>query len=197
MIEGVFKMIRAYARVSSKNQERYGNGLETQIAELKAAGAEKIYSDAFTGAKCSRPNFDKLLEDLEPNDTLVVTKLDRFARSITQGNEIITELINKGVRVHILNMGVLDNSPTNSLLRNVMLAFSEFERQLILDRTSSGKMYARENNPNFREGRPKVYSEEQINLAMSLLEGHSYRQVEKMTGISKSTLLRARRTQNL
>lgn len=190
-------MIRAYARVSSKNQERYGNGLETQIAELKAAGAEKIYSDAFTGAKCSRPNFDKLLEDLEPNDTLVVTKLDRFARSISQGNEIITELINKGVRVHILNMGVLDNSPTNSLLRNVMLAFSEFERQLILDRTSSGKMYARENNPNFREGRPKVYSEEQINLAMSLLEGHSYRQVEKMTGISKSTLLRARRTQNL
>lgn len=197
MIKGVFKMIRAYARVSSKNQERYGNGLETQIAELKAAGAEKIYSDAFTGAKCSRPNFDKLLEDLEPNDTLVVTKLDRFARSITQGNEIITELINKGVRVHILNMGVLDNSPTNSLLRNVMLAFSEFERQLILDRTSSGKMYARENNPNFREGRPKVYSEEQINLAMSLLEGHSYRQVEKMTGISKSTLLRVRRTQNL
>lgn len=190
-------MIRAYARVSSKNQERYGNGLETQIAELKAAGAEKIYSDAFTGSKCSRPNFDKLLEDLEPNDTLVVTKLDRFARSITQGNEIITELINKGVRVHILNMGVLDNSPTNSLLRNVMLAFSEFERQLILDRTSSGKMYARENNPNFREGRPKMYSEEQINLAMSLLDSHSYRQVEKMTGISKSTLLRARRTQNL
>ena len=121
--------------------------------------------------------------------------MDRFARSITQGNEIITELINKGVRVHILNMGILDNSPTNSLLRNVMLAFSEFERQLILDRTSSGKMYARENNPNFKEGRPKMYSEEQINLAMSLLESHSYRQVEKMTGISKSTLLRARRTQ--
>ena len=63
-------MIRAYARVSSKNQERYGNGLETQIAELKAAGAEKIYSDAFTGAKCSRPNFDKLLEDLEPNEAV-------------------------------------------------------------------------------------------------------------------------------
>ena len=188
-------MIRAYARVSSKNQERYGNGLETQIAELKAAGAEKIYTDAFTGAKSSRPNFDKLLADLEPNDTLMVTKLDRFARSITQGNEIITQLIDKGVKVHILNMGVLDSSPTNSLLRNIMLAFSEFERQLILDRTSSGKIYARENNPNYKEGRPRVYSEEQINLAMSLLGTHSYRQVEKMTGISKSTLLRARRTQ--
>ena len=190
-------MIRAYARVSSKNQERYGNGLETQIAELKAAGAEKIYTDAFTGAKSSRPNFDKLLADLEPNDTLMVTKLDRFARSITQGNEIITQLIDKGVKVHILNMGLLDSSPTNSLLRNIVLAFSEFERQLILERTSSGKMYARENNPNFKEGRPKVYSDEQINLALSLLENNSYRQVEKMTGISKTTILRARRNRNI
>ncbi len=190
-------MIRAYARVSSKNQERYGNGLETQIAELKAAGAEKIYTDAFTGAKGSRPNFDKLLADLEPNDTLMVTKLDRFARSITQGNEIISQLIDKGVRVHILNMGLLDSSPTNSLLRNIVLAFSEFERQLILERTSSGKMYARENNPNYKEGRPKVYSDEQINLALSLLENNSYRQVEKMTGISKTTILRARRNRNI
>ena len=190
-------MIRAYARVSSKNQERYGNGLETQIAELKAAGAEKIYTDAFTGAKSSRPNFDKLLADLEPNDTLMVTKLDRFARSITQGNEIITQLIDKGVKVHILNMGLLDSSPTNSLLRNIVLAFSEFERQLILERTSSGKMYARENNPNFKEGRPKVYSDEQINLALYLLENNSYRQVEKMTGISKTTILRARRNRNI
>ena len=170
-------MIRGYARVSSKNQERYGNGLETQIAELEAAGAEIIYSDAFTGAECSRPNFDKLLAELKPGDTLVVTKLDRFARSITQGNEIITELINKGVRVWILNIGVLDKSATNSLLRNILLAFAEFERQLIIERTSLGKSYARENNPNFREGRPRMYSKEQIDLAMSLLGTHSYRQV--------------------
>ena len=190
-------MVRGYARVSSKGQEKYGNGLETQTAELKAAGAEIIYTDACTGAKCSRPNFDKLLAELEPNDTLMVTKLDRFARSITQGNEIITQLIDKGVKVHILNMGLLDSSPTNSLLRNIVLAFSEFERQLILERTSSGKMYARENNPNFKEGRPKVYSDEQINLALSLLENNSYRQVEKMTGISKTTILRARRNRNI
>jgi DNA invertase Pin-like site-specific DNA recombinase len=78
-----------------------------------------------------------------------------------------------------------------------MLAFAEFERQLILDRTSSGKTYARENNPNFKEGRPKVYSDEQINLALSLLENNSYRQVEKMTGISKTTILRARRNRNI
>ena len=189
--------IYAYARVSTKGQEKYGNSLEQQINELKAAGAEVIFTDAFTGAKCSRPEFDKLLDVLKHGDTLVVCKLDRFARSISQGSEIITNLIDRGVKVHILNMGILDNSPTSSLLRNVMLAFSEFERQLIVERTSLGKAYARENNPNFKEGRPKVYSEEQINLALSLLETNSYRQVEKMTGISKTTILRAKRNRDL
>ena len=189
--------IYAYARVSTKGQEKYGNSLEQQIDELKAAGAEVIFTDAFTGAKCSRPEFDKLLDVLKHGDTLVVCKLDRFARSISQGSEIITNLIDRGVKVHILNMGILDNSPTSSLLRNVMLAFSEFERQLIVERTSLGKAYARENNPNFKEGRPKVYSEEQINLALSLLETNSYRQVEKMTGISKTTILRAKRNRDL
>ena len=77
-------MIRCYARVSSKGQEKYGNGLESQIAELKAAGGEMVYSDAYTGTECSRPNFDRLLEELEPNDTLMCTKLDRIARSFSQ-----------------------------------------------------------------------------------------------------------------
>lgn len=185
-------MIFGYARVSTKGQEKNGNSLENQISELKAAGAEKIYTDAFTGAKCSRPEFDKLIKELKPKDTLVVCKLDRFARSISQGSEIISELIDKDVRVHILNMGILDNSPTSSLLRNVMLAFSEFERQLILERTSTGKEIAR-TKPNFREGRPKLYRREQIAHALSLLQDHSYTQVENMTGISKSTLIRAKK----
>ena len=94
-------MVRGYARVSSKGQEKYGNGLETQTSELKAAGAEIIYTDAYTGAKCSRPNLDKLLADLEPNDSLMFTKLDRFARSITQGNEIITQLIDKDLLIKV------------------------------------------------------------------------------------------------
>ena len=185
-------MIFGYARVSTKGQEKNGNSLENQISELKAAGAEKIYTDAFTGAKCSRPEFDELIKELKPKDTLVVCKLDRFARSISQGSEIISELIDKGVRVHILNRGILDNSPTSSLLRNVMLAFSEFERQLILERTSTGKEIAR-TKPNFREGRPKLYRREQIAHALSLLQDHSYTQVENMTGISKSTLIRAKK----
>ncbi len=189
-------MIRGYARVSSKGQEKYGNGLETQISELKAVGAEVIYSDAYTGTECFRPNFDKLLQELEPNDTLMCTKLDRIARSFSQGSKLISDLIERGVKIHILNIGLMDNSSSSKLIRNIFFAFAEFERDMILERCSSGKAIAKTKS-DFKEGRPKIYSDEQIGLALSLLENNSYRQVERMTGISKSTLLRARRTQKL
>ena len=90
-------------------------------------------------------------------DTLVVTKLDRIARSATQGIELIQSLLDKGVVVHVLNMGVMDNTPTGKLIRNIMLAFSEFERDMIVERTQEGKAIAKQ-NPEFREGRPKKYS---------------------------------------
>lgn len=189
-------MIRCYARVSSKGQEKYGNGLESQIAELKAAGGEMVYSDAYTGTECSRPNFDRLLEELEPNDTLMCTKLDRIARSFSQGSKLISDLIDRGVKVHILNIGLMDNTSSSKLIRNIFFAFAEFERDMILERCSSGKAIAK-SKPDFKEGRPKVYSDEQIALAVSLLENNSYRQVQRMTGISKSTLSRARRNANL
>ena len=189
-------MIRCYARVSSKGQEKYGNGLESQVAELKAAGGEKFYTDTYTGTSCSRPNFDKLLEELQPNDTLMCTKLDRIARSFSQGSKLISELIDRGVKVHILNIGLMDNTSSSKLIRNIFFAFAEFERDMILERCSSGKAIAKTKS-DFKEGRPKVYSDEQINLALSLLENNSYRQVEKMTGISKTTILRARRNKNL
>ena len=104
-------------------------------------------------------------------------------------------LLDKGIVVHVLNMGLMDNTPTGKLIRNIMLAFSEFERDMIVERTSEGKAIAKM-NPDFREGRPKKFSITQINHALSLLENHSYRQVEQMTGISKSTLIRKKKTEN-
>ncbi len=188
-------MVYGYARVSTKGQEKNGNSLENQINELKVAGAEKIFVDAFTGAKTHRPEFGKMLSVVTEKDKIIVCKLDRFCRSISAGNEIITDLLNRGVSIHILNMGVLDNSPTSALLRNIMLCFGEFERSLILERTSSGKEIAR-SKPDFREGRPKLYRREQINHALSLLSEYSYKQVEALTGISKSTLIRAKKQLN-
>ncbi len=66
---------------------------------------------------------------------MVVTKLDRIARSATQGIELIQSLLDQGTTVHVLNMGLMDNTPTGKLIRNVMLAFAEFERDMIVERT--------------------------------------------------------------
>lgn len=146
-------MIYGYARVSTKGQARDGNSLEVQTQLLKDAGAKQIFYDSFTGTKVQRPEFDKLTSNLSSGDTLIVTKLDRFARSASQGSQMIESLINRGVTVHILNLGVMDNTPTGKLIRNVMLSFAEFERDMIVERTQEGKAIAREKGIRV-DGRP-------------------------------------------
>lgn len=148
-------MIYGYARVSTKGQARNGNSLEKQVEDLKAAGAEKIFYDSFTGTKMSRPEFDKLRAVMRSGDKLMVTKLDRFARSAAQGIELIESLIKEGIIVHVLTMGVMDNTSTGKLLRNVMLSFAEFERDMIVERTQEGKAIAREKGIRV-DGRPKA-----------------------------------------
>lgn len=187
-------MIYGYARVSTKSQARDGNGLDVQKAALRAAGAETIYEESFTGTKKDRPELTRLLGELQSGDTLVVTKLDRIARSASQGADLIKGLLDKGITVRILNMGVLDATPSGKLITMVMLAFAEFERDLIVERTQEGKAIAK-TDPAFREGRPKKYTQIQLQHAMSLLDSHSYKQVEAMTGISVPTLARERRRQ--
>ena len=127
----------------------------------------------------------------------MVTKLDRIARSVTHGIELINELNERGIKVHVLNMGLVDNTPTGQLIRNVMLAFAEFERSMIMQRTREGREIAR-TKPGYREGRPKKYGKKQMDHAIELLQEYSYTKVAEMTGISKATLARekARRTQN-
>lgn len=185
-------MTYGYARVSTRGQARDGNSLDAQEAALRAAGAEIIYSDAFTGTKAHRPELDKLMEAIQPGDKLVVTKLDRVARSAVHGIELIQSLLDENIAVHILNMGLMDDTPTGRLIRTVMLAFAQFERDMIVERTSEGKAIARQ-RADFKEGRPISYGRIQVDHALELLETHSYTQVVKMTGISKSTLIRERR----
>ena len=185
-------MIYGYARVSTQGQARDGNSLEIQINELKKAGAEKIFSDVFSGAKNNRPQLDRLLKVIQFGDTLIITKLDRIARSLIQGIQLLESLSDRGVIIDVLNMGVIDTSPTGKLIRNIMLCFAEFEHDMIIQRTKEGKAVARQ-KPDFRDGRPKKFSKAQINHALDLLTSYSYRQVESMTGISVSTLVRAHR----
>lgn len=186
-------MIYGYARVSTKGQAKDGNSLDAQERTLRENGAQEIYKDSFTGTKAHRPELDKLLEVIGDGDTLIVTKLDRMARSATQGIELINKLLDRGVKVHILNMGIMDNTPSGKLIRTVMLAFAEFERDMIVERTTEGKAIAKLNE-DFREGRPKVYKKAQVNQALELLDsGKTYKEVCEIIGMSKSTLIRAKR----
>ena len=182
-----------YIRVSTRKQARDGNSLEAQREALTAAGAEKIYTDAFTGTKIERPEFDRLRAQLRRGDVLIVTRLDRLARSVSQASGLITDMIDEGITINVLNLGVLSNDSVNTLLRNVLLSFAQFERDMIVQRTQEGKAVARATDPDFREGRPPKFDAEQLDHAMELLENHSYTQVVKLTGISKSTLIRERK----
>ena len=148
-------MIYGYARVSTVGQAAYGNSLAGQEEQLRSAGCEEIYHDSFTGTKMDRPEFTALLAKLADGDRLVVTKLDRFARTASGGIETIRELLARGVSIHILNMGLIDNTPTGRLMVTMLLGFAEFERDMIVERTQSGKAVARVSKPDYREGRPE------------------------------------------
>jgi len=186
-------MIYGYARISTKKQFE-GNGLEIQIQELLKEGIllENIFQEQYTGTKLDRPSFIALISTVKEGDRIVVTKLDRFARNTLEGLAAIQELLARGVSIHILNMGLIDNTPTGKLILTVFFAFAEFERSLIVERTQAGKEIAKTKD-GFKEGRPCTYTDYQINNALFLLESNSYKEVEKMTGISKSTLIRAKK----
>lgn len=191
-------MVYGYCRVSTKGQAKDGNSLEAQEKAVREAGATIIYQDTFTGTKSDRPQLNILMENLNEGDKIIVTKLDRLARSARQGLDIVDQIINKGGTIHILNMGVLDNTPTGKLIRTIFFAFAEFERDMIVERTQEGKAIAKHNaekrGEKFVEGRPQKFDDDKIKTALELLETKSYTQVVKLTGISKSTLIRAKKT---
>lgn len=149
-----------YGRVSSKGQALNGNSLEDQEKKLIEAGCDEVVLEAFTGTKMDRPKFSALLEKLEPGDTLIVTKLDRFARTASAGVEVIKDLMARGVAVHVLNMGLVEDTPTGRLILNILLAFAEFERDNIVERLADGREVAKENNPDYKEGRKSTIPED-------------------------------------
>jgi len=179
--------------VSTKSQAKEGNSLEAQELVLRENGAQIIFFDNISGVKTERPELSKLLKALNKGDTLVVTKLDRIARSLSQGSELVNELVNREIRVNIINIGVMDISPASKLIRNIFFSFAEFERDMLLERTREGREIARR-DPNYREGRPKKYGTRHIEHALYLLKTHTYKQVCELTGISKSTIIRAKKS---
>ena len=184
--------IIGYVRVSTKGQLD-GYSIDQQIGEILSIYKEVvIYEEGLSGAK-ERPVFNEVLSILEKDDILVVTKLDRFCRTTKEGLQYIDMLLEKGVKIHILNMGLIENTPVGKLIVTNLLAFAEFERAMIIERTQSGKAIAK-TKEGFKEGRPKKFTKKQLDNALSMLNinggNYSYSQVEELLGISKSTLIR-------
>ena len=147
-------MIYGYARVSSRSQAD-GHGLEVQRKELTAAGATEIFEDVYTGTTMDRPAWDALMGRIQSGDTLVVAKLDRIARTAPEGIVTVRTLIDMGVSVRILNMGLIEDTMVGRMMVTVMFAMAEFEHDLILERMAEGKAVARSQD-GYREGRPRV-----------------------------------------
>lgn len=186
-------MIYGYCRVSSKGQLD-NNSLEQQEIEiLNKYENAVIIKEQFTGTTTDRPKFNELIETLQKNDILVVSKLDRLARNTVEGIEIVEKLFSRGVSVHVLNVGLLENTTMGRFFLTTLLAVAEMERNTIIERTQNGKEIAK-TKPGYKEGRPKKYTKKQLDNALSMLSINggikSYNEVAEILGISKSTLIR-------
>lgn len=187
--------IIGYCRVSTTGQLKHGYSLEQQKEEIliKYSNAE-IFTETYSARTTERPVLNKIINLLECGDTLVVTKLDRLARNTVEGIKIVEDLFKKGVAVHVLNIGLLENTTLGKFFLTTMLAVAEMERNIIIERTQAGKEIAK-TKEGWKEGRPKKFTEKQINYALSMLTinggSYSYKQVDELLGISKSTLIRA------
>lgn len=186
-------MIYGYIRVSTRKQAVYGNSLEEQRDILLKNGVQKLYQDVYTGKSMDRPEFDKLKQVLQPGDTLIITKLDRIARTAVEGFQTIKELLDRGVEVVVLNMGRIETkTPMGKAMLQVMLAYAEMERDMINERCQGGRAYKRATDPDYREGRPRA-PKKQVAGALEDLERMSYKEAAERHGISVSTLQRAAR----
>ena len=127
-----------YARVSTKDQN-----LSLQIDALKNAGCEKIFQEKKSGAKRNRPELEKLLEQIRPNDVVVIWKLDRLARSTKDLINLVNEIQDKGAGLISLNDNIDTSSPQGKLIFHVFASLAEFERDVISERTKTGLTAAR------------------------------------------------------
>ena len=192
-------MLYGYARVSTKSQED-NTSLENQIKQLEDNGCTKIFKEVHSGATMDRPQFVELEKKLQKGDTLIVVKLDRFTRSTVKGIEKIKELADKGIKVNILNMGIVDlTNAMGKMMFTILCAFAEYEKDCIVERMAEGRSVAKQKE-DYREGRPKKFTKKQMENAIGMLTinggDKSYSEVEEITNISKSTLIREQRKRN-
>lgn len=157
-------MIYGYARVSTEGQT-----LEAQVETLTAAGAEKVFQEKISGAKAERPQFQRMLKAVEAGDTVLVTRLDRLARSTRDLLNTLDAISKAGVSFRSLSDAWADTTtPHGRLMLTVLGGLAEFERELIHARTSEGR--ARAVAKGKRMGRPPKltpYQREEVRQALA------------------------------
>lgn len=183
----------AYARVSTSDQ--FTNN---QVAEIAAAGFEvqpgRMITETISGSVAAnqRPGFQKLLNKLESDDILIVTKLDRLGRNAMDVRATVEALASMGVRVHCLALGGVDLcSPAGKMTMAVIAAVAEFERDLLIERTQSGLLRARSEGKPL--GRPKALSPaEGQEVKARIAKGETITAVAKALKTSRATVMRCR-----
>lgn len=179
-------MLLGYARVSTEDQH-----LALQRAALQSAGCQRIYEEKISGAKRSRPELDRMLDQLRAGDVVVVSRLDRLARSTRHLLEIAEQLrkVDAGLR-SLYEPWADTTSPAGRMVLTVFAGIAEFERALIHERTHSGRVAAQARGVRF--GRPAKLSGEQLALARRLIsEGSPVCAVAKILHVHRTTLYRA------
>jgi len=174
-----------YARVSTTDQN-----LDLQLTALKEAGCGRIYQEIISGAKRNRPELQRLIDQLRPNDIVVVWKLDRLARSTQNLLELADQIKNAEASFCSLSEPWADTtSPSGRMIITVFAGIAEFERDLIRERTGAGRIAAKTRGVRF--GRPEKMNEEQKLLAKRLLqEDKSVSEIAKTFNVHKATIYR-------
>jgi DNA invertase Pin-like site-specific DNA recombinase len=179
-------MLLGYARVSTEDQD-----LRLQRATLQEVGCQRLYAEKVSGATRARPQLERMLDQLRAGDVVVVSRLDRLARSTRDLLEIAERLKESDAGLRSLAEPWADTtSPAGRMVLTVFAGIAEFERAMILERTRCGRVAARARGVRF--GRPPKLSSEQIALARRLLdEGHPVCAVAKILKVHRTTLYRA------
>ena len=181
-------MIYGYARVSTDGQT-----LEAQIDALKAAGAERIFQEKISGAATDRPQLAKLIANLGTGDVVLVTRLDRFARSTRDLLNALARVTSAGAAFRSLADTWADTTtPHGRLMLTVLGGLAEFERELIQARTSEGRTRALARG--VRMGRPPALDHHQRREALArVAAGEHVREVARSYAVSHSTISRLKR----
>lgn len=178
-------MIIGYARVSTNDQN-----LDRQFDQLTKYGCERIFMEKVSGSKRERPELERMIDMLRKGDTVVMTELTRLSRSVKDLFDIVETIHSKHADIKSLKEPWLDTTtPQGKLLFTIFAGISQFDRDIIRQRTMEGLSSARARGR--KGGRPKA-ALQKMELALKMYDSKDYSisEIEHATGISKSTLYR-------